>query len=41
MTTPNNQFWTQTAFPQGGDEDFDDFGNSLAKGDFNGDGYDD
>ena len=38
MTIPNNQFWTQTLFPFGGNEAFDRFGTSLIGGDFNGDG---
>ncbi|NEQ08258.1 MAG: hypothetical protein F6K37_20590, partial [Moorea sp. SIO4E2] len=36
-----SKFFTQTAFPQGGDEEGDRFGSSLAAGDFDGDGYDD
>lgn len=41
LDTPGNQFWTQTAFPSGGDEAFDYFGYSLTTGDYDGDGYDD
>ncbi len=35
----NNQYWTQSAFPNGGNENYDFFGTSLAAGDFDGDGY--
>jgi len=41
LRSTGNQFWTQTAFPSGGNEKYDRFGASLATGDFNGDGYDD
>ncbi|NEQ15398.1 MAG: hypothetical protein F6K44_16900, partial [Moorea sp. SIO3E2] len=41
LTSTGNKFFTQTAFPQGGDEAGDRFGSSLAAGDFDGDGYDD
>ncbi|MEO1373002.1 MAG: FG-GAP repeat protein [Cyanobacteria bacterium J06635_10] len=41
LTTTDSQLWQQNAFPSGGDEDYDNFGYSLTKGDFNGDGYDD
>ncbi|NEO48719.1 MAG: hypothetical protein F6K55_33300 [Moorea sp. SIO4A3] len=41
MTIPNNQFWTQTVFPFGGDEAYDYFGTSLIGADFNGDGQGD
>jgi hypothetical protein len=41
LTSTNSQLWTQDAFPSGGNEDYDNFGSKLAKGDFNGDGYDD
>ena len=36
-----NQFWSQGEGLQGGVEDFDHFGQSMAVGDFNGDGRDD
>ena len=41
LTTTGNQFWDQKSFPFGGNENYDSFGESLAAGDFDGDGYDD
>ncbi|NEP33233.1 integrin alpha, partial [Moorena sp. SIO3B2] len=37
MNIPNDQFWTQSVFPSGGNEAYDRFGTSLTGGDFNGD----
>ena len=38
---PNAQTWNQSAFPQGGNESYDQFGQVLIGGDFDGDGYGD
>ena len=35
---PSQQFWTQSVFPQGANESYDQFGMVLAAGDFNGNG---
>ncbi|GAB4527610.1 MAG: hypothetical protein Tsb0014_08440 [Pleurocapsa sp.] len=39
LTSTGSDFWTQTYFPSGSDEAYDRFGETLATGDFDGDGY--
>ncbi len=42
LDTPDNQYWNQDEAGMGGSAETDDhFGEALAAGDFNGDGYDD